>query len=141
MKPSTVLFLSTVLAVANAATVPPVGKGSKSPKSTILPKETKSGGSGKGGSKSPKGSEKVPTMAPTTTIDIDVASSSFPLRLRGRMTRRRLHRGDGTEYSALEKKNKGSSPSPKTSRSSKGAKTTTAAPTSAPTLEDTEFLP
>lgn len=140
---------------ASAAVSPSTfGKGSKSPKgskSTILPKETKSSSFSPGkGSRLPGNNSTAPTMAPTTTtIDIDevAGSSSFPLRLRGRrMTRRHLHRGDGTGYSALKKKNKGSSP--KTSKSSKGAKsscvgknTTAAAPTPFPTLEDTEFNP
>ena len=149
-----VLLLAGLL-TANAATVSPstFGKGSKSPKgskSTILPKETKSGSfsPGKGSRTRDRNSTMAPTLAPTTmTIDEVAGSSSFPLRRRGRNARRRLRRGDGTGYSALKKKNKDE----KTSKSSKGAKgakssyvgknTTTAAPTSAPTLEYTEFNP
>ena len=139
---------------ASAAVSPSTfGKGSKSPKgskSTILPKETKSSSFSPGkGSRLPGNNSTAPTMAPTTmTIDEVAGSSSFPLRLRGRrMTRRRLHRSDGTGHSALKKKNKGSSPKTP-SKSSKGTKsscvgknTTTAAPTPFPTLEDTEFNP
>ena len=117
------------------------GKGSSSSTSV-------SSRGGKASRSSPsKGSNstEAPTVAPTTlTIDEVGSSSSFPLRGRRRMSRRRLRRGDGTGYSA-----KGEGSSPMTSKSSKIAKssyyhgnnTTTAAPTPFPSFEDTEILP